>query len=619
MYTPLHVHTEYSILDGIVNISAYVKKMIDYNITAGAVTEHGNLGSTIKFYTECRKAGIKPIIGIEAYVVDDVNLKEREMYHLVLLAKNEEGYRNLLKLNNLSFKYFYYKPRIDYNILKNYSNGLICMSACLAGHIPSLLLQEQYEKARYYVDLLLEIFKDDFYLEIQDNELPEQVIVNSLIISLAKEKGIPVVATSDIHYLNPEDKEAHLIALAVQTKKTLQHILNSKDFSGFVNSNSFCLKPYDIFKQKIQLSEAVDNTNLIAQKCNLVIPELEESKPLFPNIELPYNITPEQQLIKLTKKALLKLEIPDYETYYKRLNYELEVINRQGFAPYFLVLKDIVEFCRSNNIRYGLGRGSASGSLVSYLLRITQIDPIKHGLLFERFLTPDRVSLPDIDLDIEEVRRNEVIQYLYDKYGIDKVCHIGTYGTLSLKAVIKDVARTLDIEFDVINNITKNMPDDIDINTIETNEIFNEISKTLGAEKAQKIINMSKILYGLKRHPSIHAAGIVLSPIPIDNIVPIRIQDNEIVTQWEMEEIEQIGLIKFDLLGLRTLSVVEECIKMCNVDIDKISFDDEKTWQLIRAGNTIGCFQFESPGIRKLLRDMQASTFDDLVAANALS
>jgi DNA polymerase-3 subunit alpha len=387
MYVPLHVHTEYSTLDGIVKVPDYVNKVKEYGLEACAVTDHGNLGSVVKFYTECRKNNIKPIIGLEAYIVDDVNVKERDMAHIVLLAKDKEGYLNLLKLNNLSFQYFYYKPRLDYKILKEYSSGLVCMSACMAGHIPSALLQGEHDRARYYINLLLEIFKDDFYLEIQDNNLEDQFLVNSLLASLGKEKGVPLVATSDIHYLNPEEQEAHLAILAIQTKKTLQQILDGKDFSGFVNSADFCLKPYEVFKNNLQqYPEAIAATTVIADKCNLIIDELENPKPLFPVIQLPNNITPEEYLTRLVKSSLLQLDLPinEYQKYFDRLQYELEVINKQGFAPYFLVLKDIIDFCRREGIRVGHGRGSASGSLVSYLLGITRVDPIRHGLLFER-------------------------------------------------------------------------------------------------------------------------------------------------------------------------------------------------------------------------------------------
>lgn len=612
-------------LDGLIRIEEYVEKLVNLNCPAGAITDHGVVSGAVKFYTKCKEKGIKPLIGMEAYIVDDIQVKERKsIAHVVLLAKNLEGYRNLLRLSSLAYvEGFYYKPRIDFALLEKYREGLICLSACLAGFISRSLLEKDLDRARSYVDKYLNLFSDDFYLEIQSNNLDEQLLVNLQIFTLAKEYSIPVVATTDAHYLNKEDAHAHRVLLAVQTKKTLEELFKEEGFEGFTKSEDFYVKTVEeMLNDFPDRQEVVTNTLLVAEKCDLRIPELDEQKYFFPNYEISNGRTPEQELRRLAYKGLIALSLPaeDYPRYRERLDYELGVIEKLGFATYFLVLKDIIDFCKQRRIRTNYGRGSAAGSLVSYTIGITKVDPLKYNLLFERFLNPDRVSLPDIDTDIEQERRGEVIQYLYEKYGRENVAHIGTYGTLELKAAIKDIARVYSIDFSLANNITKNLPDDIEVEDLEAHESMTPLREILGESKYQEFISSLKKIVGLKRHGSIHAAGIVLSPVPVTEMIPLRVQEGEIVTQFDMEEVEKVGLIKFDLLGLRTLSVVEECLRLINkdIDIDNIPFDDEKTWELLSSGQTTAVFQFESEGIKRLLRDMRASEFEDLVATNCL-
>jgi len=618
-YIPLHVHTHDSLLDGMIRSEEYIKKVKEMGMEACAITDHGVMGGVPNFYKKCREEKIKPIIGFEAYVVDNINVKDRDQIcHLVLLAKNLEGYRNLVRLTSLGhIKGFYYKPRLDFEMLKQYKEGIIALSACVAGHIPRMLLNGDFNKAQEYVNKYLDIFRDDFYIEVQNNGLSEQAKVLPYLYEIADRNGIPIVATTDAHYLSKEDAEAHRVLLCIQVGKTLEELEEGGGFEGFWSSDQFyVLSPEEmesVFKNRL---DALDNTLDIANKCNLIISELEETKYRFPKFSPPKNLTADQYLRRISKVNLVKkyLDKPNFDEYYERMSYELDIISKLGFSTYFLVLRDIIKWAKKQGIRVGKCRGSAGGCLVSDLVGITDIDPIEFNLIFERFLNPDRVSLPDIDVDIADDRRHEVIEYLYEKYGRDKVCHIGTFGTLSLKAVIKDVARTLGYDFSKINKFTKNLPDEITLNDLRE---YDELPFD------KKVIDYAAKLEGLKRHDSAHAAGVIISPVPITDYVPLRVQEGEIVSQLDMHELELIGFVKFDLLGLRTLSVIENTVQLIkenrgiDLDIDNIPLDDEKTWTLFRYGKTTGVFQVEK-GIRGLLTDMQASQFSDLVAALAL-
>lgn len=613
IYIPLHVHSEYSLLDGFLRMDEYITKAKEFNIPTLALTEHGNMASVPKFYKKCKENEIKPILGEEFYFTPDINIKDREqIYHITLLAKNIEGYRNLLRLSTLSYKDgFYYKPRIDINLLKQYHEGIICLSGCPAGIISRSVLID-YDLAEKWALQFLEIFKEDYYIEIQDHGLKIQKEYLPLLIQLANKLGIPLVATNDTHYLNREDAETHRILLAIQIKKTLKEIEEKGLMSGYWESDQYYFKsPEEFFNTySIYSEEAIKNTILIAEKCNVTVPEFETLEHKFPKVGT--NAT--EYIKKYCNRELIRRfgnEPEKITTYYDRMNYELGVIEKLGFMEYFYIIKDIIDYCDKNKIPRGAGRGSVGGSLVAYLLGITNVDPLVYGTLFERFLNPDRVSQPDIDVDISQSRREEVITYLKNKYNEDNVAQIGTYGTEELKSAIRDVAR---VKYGLV----------YDSKHIDNESSLEELLSSTNNPTEKDIFITAYKLKDLKRHGSIHAAGVVISPIPITEIIPLMRRKNTLMTQFDMWEVEQVGLIKYDILGLRTVDVIDNTLRLIkeryneDINISDLPLDDYKTWDILRKGNTVAIFQFEG-GISRLLRELQVSEFEEIVACNALA
>lgn len=634
-FVHLHCHSrEGSLLDGLVSVKDYASKAKEFGQDAIAITEHGFMGSMVKFYKACRKEEIKPIIGYEAYMVDDVvktkEQQQRDMNHLILLAKNKTGLQNILLLNDFAFRHgFYYKPRIDKDVLKKHKEGLVVSSACLASEIAQHLLTDNRDKAVETIKWFKEIFKDDFYLEVQDHELIDQALYNSFLECIAKEEGIKIIATNDIHYLTKEDADPHRILLCAQIQKTYVEaeklVKEGKGFSGYFESSEWYFKSEEEMS-KLFPKEYLENTLEIANKCEVVLDRLEENptpKYFFPNFKVPNKLTINDYFKQLCWKGFEERSREDgwedIESYKSRLTYEVDIISKMGFQGYFLVLWDVIDFCRKQDIPVGPGRGSAAGSLASYCLRITNIDPIKYDLLFERFLNPSRVSNPDIDLDFCYDRVGEVYDYVVKKYGEDYVCKIGTYGTLSVKAVLKDVARVLEYDFDKINLITKSIP----MNITKINTALDEVKEFRDAvsadEKLEEIVEVAKRLEGGNRHTSEHAAGVVISPIPLRNFIPLK----KDVSQLDMKDLEEYGLVKMDFLRLRTLTAIKNTLNLLkekgiNINIDKIDFADEKVFDLFAKGETIGVFQFESNGIQQMLKGIKPTSIDDIIAGAAL-
>jgi len=629
-FTHLHTHTEFSLLDGATSLDRLVAFAKEQRIPSIAITDHGNVFGAVKFFEKCKNAGIKPILGIETYFTEDANIKsaDNKYYHLILLVKNQTGYQNLCKL--ISFAYqqgFYFKPRIDYKILEQYSEGLIVTTACLGGHIPKLLMQEKYSEAEKYTDWFLRVFgPENFYFEVQPEDQAEQAILNKRLFELASRKGVQVVATCDSHYSSLDDHEAHEVMLTIQTRKKFD---DPTRFT-FGKCRAY-LRTQDemlaIFKEH---EEAVYNSGKIADMCNF---EFETGKLFFPNFEIPANHTQASFFKELCQNGLENLisneriASHERETYQTRLDLEIDLIIKMGFIGYFLVVSDFIRWSRRNQIPVGPGRGSAAGSLVAWALEITNIDPIKYNLLFERFLNPERITMPDIDIDFCIEGRERVIQYVRDKYGHDKVCQIITFGTMMAKGVIKDVARTLDLPFEDANAITNLIPDQLKITLKEALEQEPKLGELIEANpKVRKIFEIAKKLEGVTRHASKHAAGIVISPERIDHMLPIYVppKSNELVTQYAMTELESIGFLKIDMLGLKNLTLVDKVVREIYknhhilIDIDKLPLNDAKTFELICAGKTSGVFQLESDGLKEVLRKLQPDKFEDIIAVNAL-
>ena len=628
-FTHLHVHSHYSLLDGLPKIDELLDYVKELGMDSVALTDHGVLYGAVEFYKKAKERGIKPIIGCEVYVAQERMNQKRpniddKRYHLVLLAKNEEGYKNLVKLiTKAHLEGFYYKPRIDDKLLAKHSKGLIAMTACLAGRIPRLIVAKKFEEAEKLAQKYQEIFgKDNFYLEIQHHpNIPGQKTTNNELINISKKYGIPLVATNDTHYLKSEDAEAQDILMLINTGANL----NDPERIT-IKSDDFSLKsPKEMEQAFKHVPEAIENTQKIADACNL---ELELGKTKLPYFEVPNNKTPDEYLEKLCKQGLkkrfkdkLNKEITD------RLSYELSVIKQTGFASYFLIVQDFVNWAKSQRIIVGPGRGSAPGSLVSFLLNITSVDPIKNDLLFERFLNPERISMPDIDLDFTDRRRDEVIDYIAQKYGRDKVAQIITFGTMAARAAIRDVGRALNYAYSYCDQIAKMIPFGFNLDeTLKKVDEFKNIYQT--DEQAKKLIDLAKKLEGVARHASTHACGIVISNEPLSNLIPLQhpTQDNQnVITQYEMHAIEDLGLLKMDLLGLKNLTIIEDTLSRIyvlrggkKIDIENIPLDDKETFKLFQKANTTGVFQLESDGLKRYLRQLKPTEFEDIVAMVAL-
>ncbi len=630
-FVHLHCHTEFSLLDGTIKINDLFAKASEFGLQAAAITDHGNLFGAIQFYTTAKEFGIKPIIGCEVYVAPEHRtIKQAKSagdagYHLVLLAQNAEGYHNLIKLVSRGFiEGFYYKPRIDKELLAQFNQGLIAMSACLKGEIPSTLRNQSFHKAKEKVKDYTSLFPNRFYLELQDNDIPDQDEVNAKLLDLSRQENIPVVATNDCHYLMPDDVEAHDILLCIQTNACV----SDQKRMRFNTEKLYYRSPEEMEQAFSHCPEAIDNTKVIADSCNV---EIELGRHHFPVYSLPPGKSIVEEFSRMAKEGLQERlkQLPyqiDENTYWQRLEKELEIIGSKGFAGYFLIVQDFINWAKSKGIPVGPGRGSAAGSLVAYSLKITNLDPIRYNLLFERFLNAERESLPDIDVDFCYNRREEVIRYVMDKFGQNSVAQITTFGTMKAKAVVRDVGRALGMSFSETDKIAKLIPDGLNITIEKAIEQEPELQKKINEDQQiAKLINISKKLEGLCRHASTHAAGIVISDKPMEEYLPLYIgKKGEIVTQYDMKRVEKVGLIKFDFLGLKTLTVINDTLKLAKSnnkeipDLDTLPLDDPAPFELLCSGQTDGVFQLESRGMRQVLMDMKPSKFEDLIALLAL-
>jgi DNA polymerase-3 subunit alpha len=635
----LHLHTQYSLLDGAIRLDDLFTKASQYKMPAVAMTDHGNLFGAIEFYQKAYQFGIKPIIGCEVYVAPgsrfekDSRASTDTSFHLTLLAENETGYKNLTKLVSTAyFEGFYYRPRVDKELLKKYHEGVVALSGCLHGEIPTLIVQGKMERARKVCEEFQDIFPDKrFYLEIQENGIEEQSKVNQGLLHLAHELSLPLVATNDCHYLTKDDYRAHEVLLCIQTGKTL----SSHDRMRFESTELYFKSPDEVISSFRYCPEALKNTMEVSERCNL---RMNFDKCHFPDFSVPEEHNLDSYLEKLAREGLVERLMhtnystrPDYdrlkEEYAKRLGDELKVIKTAGFSSYFLIVADFVNYAKRKNIPVGPGRGSAAGSLVAYALRITELDPILYDLLFERFLNLERVSMPDIDIDFCMDGRDEVINYVSDKYGKENVAQIITFGKMQAKGVIRDVGRVLDLPYKDVDKIAKLVPNILNISLTEALEQEPRLKDLFeNDEQVKLLINLAISLEGLPRHASTHAAGIVISDKPLTEYLPLyRGQDGEVVTQYAMNEVGKIGLIKFDFLGLKTLTVIDKTLKYLrgkpspiDLDINNLPLNDPLTYRLLSAGETDGVFQLESSGMKDLLIKMKPENIEDVIALLAL-
>ena len=623
-FTHLHVHTEYSLLDGSIRIKDLIRQVKDLGMDSIAITDHGAMFGVVQFYKEAKKQNIKPILGSEIYVAIDKYThrepKDKNQYHLVLLAETYEGYQNLMKIVSEGYvNGFYYKPRVDHDILRKYSRGIIALSACLAGEIPRLIMDNNLEKAREIALEYLDIFgQGNFYLELQDYGMEEQRQVNRELIKISKETGIPLVATNDVHYLKKEDSVIHDILLCIQTGKTV----DEEDRMKFP-SNEFYLKSpqemKDIFADNL---EALENTAKIADRCNV---DLDFNTLHLPEYKVPDGYTNEAYLRHLSLEGLKDRYEDISQEIMDRFEYEYRTIVEMGYTDYFLIVWDFIRFAKESNIMVGPGRGSAAGSVISYALGIIDIDPLEYGLIFERFLNPERVSMPDIDIDFCYERREEVIQYVVEKYGVDHVAQIATFGTMAARGSIRDVGRAINMPYGQVDYIAKQIPMELGMTISKALEVNRGLKSMYDDDpEVENLINIALAVEGLPRHTSTHAAGVLISKEPVTNYVPLLRNGDALTTQFNMIELEELGLLKMDFLGLRTLTVIRDTLSLIEVnhglkiDLDQIDFDDSKVLQMFANAETLGIFQFESPGMRAFLKELKANVFENLIAANSL-
>jgi DNA polymerase III subunit alpha len=628
-YVPLHLHTEYSLLDGAIRIKELAGQASSYRMPAVAITDHGNLFGAVEFYRRMTKAGVKPVIGCEVYVAAGSRFDRRQdsgaeelTYHLILLAEDNNGLRNLITLVSRAYtEGFYYKPRIDIDLLEQHSGGLIGLTACLKGEVPYYLHRGMVDKAREKALRYKHILgPGNFYIEVQENGLPEQEQVNKALVELAKDLHIGIVATNDCHYMKREDAKAHDILLCIQTGKTI----NDKNRLRFKTDGFYFRSPDEMKNAFRELPEAILNTRAIAERCSV---EIRLGENLLPKYELGNGQTPDVLLDQLARDGFSqRLGQDPPAVYTERLGKEIEIIKKMDYSSYFLIVWDFINHAKKKGIPVGPGRGSAAGSLVSYCLGITDLDPVKYNLLFERFLNPERISMPDIDVDFCKDRRSEVISYVAEKYGKDHVAQIITFGTMAAKAAIRDVGRAFDIPYGEVDRVAKLIPNAPNTTIETTLEKEAQLKEVYDSDKKfRELIDTAMRLEGLCRHASTHAAGVVISPDPLTDYTPLyrNPTDGSIVTQYDMGSIERIGLLKFDFLGLKTLTVIDKTLKYIadngsEISLKNIPFDDEKTYRLLGSGNTTGIFQLESPGMRDLLVKIAPNRFEDLIAIVAL-
>ncbi len=626
-FTHLHVHTEYSLLDGSNKIKEYVARVKELGMDSAAITDHGVMYGVIDFYKEAKAAGINPILGCEVYVAPNSRFDretgndESRYYHLVLLAENNTGYANLIKIVSMGFvEGFYYRPRVDFELLEKYHEGIIALSACLAGEVPRYLARGMYEEAKEIALKYRGIFgEDNYFLELQDHGIPDQKLVNQQLLRMSRETGIPLVATNDVHYTYEDDVEAHDILLCIQTGKKL----SDEDRMRYEGGQYYVKSPEQMAELFPYAPEALENTYKIAQRCHV---EIEFGVTKLPQFDVPAPYTAWEYLNKLCDEGLKRLYGSDAETHRERLDYELSVIQKMGYVDYFLIVWDFIRYAREHGISVGPGRGSAAGSIVSYTLGITQLDPIRYNLLFERFLNPERVSMPDIDIDFCFERRQEVIDYVVRKYGKDRVVQIVTFGTLAARGVIRDVGRVMDMPYALCDSIAKMVPQELNI-TIDKALTMSQELRTMYEtdEKIHQLIDMSRRLEGLPRHTSMHAAGVVICQKAADEYVPLsRGSDGTITTQFTMTTLEELGLLKMDFLGLRTLTVIQNAVQLAEkssgkkIVMEEIDYNDKAVFDSIGTGKTDGVFQIESAGMKSFMKELKPQSLEDIIAGISL-
>ncbi len=666
-FVHLHLHTQYSLLDGAIKVEDLAKKAKEFGYRAVGISDHGNLFGSLHFYRTMKAEGLKPIIGMEAYFTTgsrfdrrtkgtEDNITDKYNHHLILIAKNDKGLKNLMKLSTLAYKEgFYYKPRIDYELLERYGEGLIALTACLKG-VPTYYASiNEVDKAQEWVRKFKDIFGEDLYIELQSNDIDEQAVANRNLISIAKKYGVKLIATNDSHYLNPEDREAHTVLMAIQMKKTIHEI----SAGGFKCNNGglHFASPLEVWKKfegKFDgWEQALKSTLEVMEKTADSFEIFENTSYLLPEYQVPQDTTLEEHLKELAvrglKQRIARGQARDTKEYWERLEYELDVINRMGFAGYFLIVQDFINWAKKNSIPVGPGRGSAAGSLVAYAIGITDVDPIKHGLLFERFLNPERVSMPDIDVDFCQDNRDRVIEYVKDKYGRENVAQIITYNVMKAKQTLRDVARALGLPYSTADQLAKLIPQgDVQGTWLSLEEMYSTPMEVLKERyghhrgdiednvtkfrklckenpEIDKLVQIALRLEGLTRHTSLHAAGVVIAPKPLSELIPLYYdRDGAVATQYDMTKLEELGLLKMDFLGLKTLTELKAMRDLVKerrgVDIDFLTLpmDDPKVFDLLQEGNTTGVFQLESRGMKELLKKLKPDSFDDIVAVLAL-
>ncbi len=626
-FTHLHVHTEYSLLDGSNKIKEYVARVKELGMDSAAITDHGVMFGVIDFYREAKAAGIHPVLGCEVYVAPNSRFDkeasggEDRYHHLVLLAENNVGYGNLMKIVSKGFvEGFYYKPRVDMEVLQEYHEGIIALSACLAGEVQRYLVRGMYEEAKRAALRYEGVFgKGNYFLELQDHGIPEQKTVNQQLLRMSRELEIELVATNDVHYTYARDESAHDILLCLQTQKKLA----DQDRMRYEGGQYYVKSPEEMAQLFPYALEALENTHKIAQRCHV---EIEFGVTKLPKYDVPDGYTSWEYLNKLCFEGLEALYPAVTEALKERLDYELNTIKEMGYVDYFLIVWDFIKYARDNDIIVGPGRGSAAGSLVAYTLGITQLDPIRYDLLFERFLNPEWVSMPDIDVDFCFERRQEVIDYVVRKYGKDRVVQIVTFGTLAARGVIRDVGRVMDLPYAMVDSIAKMIPQELNITIDKALKVNSELHKLYEEdEQVHTLIDMSRRLEGLPRHTSMHAAGVVISQKAVDEYVPLsRASDGSITTQFTMTTLEELGLLKMDFLGLRTLTVIQNAVRMAEkssgkvIDMDTIDYNDKKVLDSLGTGKTDGIFQLESAGMKNFMKELKPQSLEDVIAGISL-
>lgn len=620
MFTHLHLHTQFSLLDGACRLGNLVARAKELGMTSLAITDHGNMYGAVDFYRECKKQGIQPIIGCEVYVAprsrfDKEKSSDRDYHHLILLVKNETGYKNLIKMVSLGYtEGFYRKPRIDRDLLEKYSDGLICLSACLAGEIPQRLLQRDYEGAKREALWYASVFGEgNYYLELQDHGLEEQKTVLDGLKRLHDETGLPLVATNDVHYVMPEDAEIQQVLICIATN----HVLGEDTGLEFHSKHFYLKSEQEMHAVFADVPEAIDNTQVIAAQCQF---DFEFGNTKLPYFETPGKMNHFDYFKQLCYKGLHKRygdKVPP--SYVERLEYELATVDKMGYTDYYLIVQDFVRFAKSRDIPVGPGRGSGAGSLAAYCIGITDLDPMRYGLIFERFLNPERVSMPDFDIDFCYVRRQEVIDYVTEKYGADHVAQIVTFGTLKTRAALRDVGRVLGMPYAAVDAVVRLVPNSWQITLDDAVKQSKELRAAMeSSEQISRLVEIARKVEGMPRNAGTHAAGVVITHDPVSSYVPLATNDGLVVTQYIMTTLEELGLLKMDFLGLRNLTVIDDTARAVSLDIHTIPIDDPKVYKIFASGKTEGIFQFESGGMKQMLMNLQPTRLEDLIAATSL-